>query len=171
MTKILQLLFDTFILPAFGKFALTFTIQGTTVLANGQVRKRVKIVGDNAYPVAGYDVSDASKFGLKQFNLNDSGTSFTDPVIVGVNQKGVLAEIVALKLLLSYPSGGTAASPTTPAQPVAVTTPDAGATTMTGSAAKPALTAVTTPGQGKAFADASDASGLTFFVDAIGLPA
>ena len=151
--------------------ALAFTIQGTTRLANGQVRKRVKIVGDNAYPVAGYDVSNAASFGLKQFGLNDAGTAFIDPVVTGVNQKGVLAEIIALKLLLTYPVGGTATSPTTPAQPVVVTTPDAGATGLTGSAAKPALTAVTTPGQGKAFADASDASGLTFFVDAVGLPA
>lgn len=64
------------------------------------------------------------------------------------------------KLVVYYPSGG-AAAPAAVAAPIVVTTPDAGATTMTGSAAKPALSGVVTAGLGKEVANATDLSSIT----------
>lgn len=146
---------------------MTFTILGTTPVRDGMVRKRVKAVGDAAYPVAGYPVT-AANCGLKMFAVNATGDGFIDPVVTGVNQKGVLAEVVSGKLLISYSTGGAATSPTTPAAPVGLCASGA-ATASAVDATRP--TVGLTPGQGKAFADNSDASGLTFFLDAIGYPA
>ena len=145
--------------------ALTFTIQGTTAITGGLVRKRVKIVLDNAYPVAGYDVSNPASWGLSRFQVSSDQTAFVDPVVTGVNQGGVLAEIKAMKLLLSYPSGGGQASPLAPAAPLIT----AGAVAMTSAAANGANDL--TPGVGKAFANNTDASTLTVFADAVGYPA
>jgi hypothetical protein len=145
--------------------AVTFTVQGKTPMANGLVRTRVKMVLDNNYPVAGYDVSTPASWGLSRFQLQATQDSFVDPVVTGVNQGGVMAEIKAMKLLLSYPSGGGQASPTTPAAPLLT----AGAVAVTSNAANGANDL--TPGVGKAFANASDASTLTVFADAVGYPA
>lgn len=145
--------------------AIAFVVQGTTPMANGFVRKRVKITLDNAYPVAGYDVSTPASWGLSRFQVAADQASFVDPVVTGVNQGGVLAEIKAMKLLLSYPTGGGAASPVTPAAPLIT----AGAVAMTSSAANGA--ADVTPGVGKAFVNNADASTLVVFADAVGYPA
>jgi hypothetical protein len=64
------------------------------------------------------------------------------------------------KLQLFHPSGGSAA-PATLVAPTVVTTPDAGGTTMTGSAAKPALSGVVTAGIGKEVASTTDCSTIT----------
>jgi hypothetical protein len=82
----------------------------------------------------------------------------------------LLAEVVALKLLVSYPSGGAAASPTTPAAPTGLAA--TGATTASAvDATRP--TVGLTPGVGKAFANGSDLSGanVKFFLDFFGYPA
>jgi len=157
--------------------SLTFTKISETKLTGGLVTKRYSVLLDNAYPVAGYDLSDPTKFGLTMYQLKSSQTGFVDPIVHNTNNSKVLAEVVGLKLLLSYPTGGSIASPTTPAAPatstiVVTTTPDAGATTMTGSAAKPALVGVNTggltPGLGKAFPDVADASTITCVISATG---
>lgn len=64
------------------------------------------------------------------------------------------------KLQLFYPTGG-AGTPATNVAPVVVTTPDAGGVTVTGSAAKPALTGVVTAGIGKEVGSTVDCSLIT----------
>lgn len=152
--------------------SLTITVQGTTPIPGGPrlVRKRAKIVCDNAYPVAGYDVSAlAASFGLKKFKVNDAGTAFLDPVVTGVNQGGVLAEFVALKLLLSFPTGGAATAPATAATaPVGL----AGTGVSTASAVDATRPTVgLTPGCGKACPASMDASTITIFADVVGYAA
>lgn len=147
--------------------SVTATVLSRRDLGGGLKSVRISLLLDNAYPVAGYSLT-ASLFGLSYFEPNKAGTALLDPVVNRVSGAIVLARVSALKLLLSYPSGGGAASPTTIASPGVVTTPDAGATTMTGSAAKPALAGVVTPGSGKDFADASDASAVTVILTATG---
>jgi hypothetical protein len=146
----------------------TFTILGTTPLPGGLVRKRLKAVGDSAYPVAGYPIS-AANCGLKMFALNDAKTGFIDPVAVGVNQGGVLAEIVAGKILLTFPSGGAATAPATAATaPVGLAATGA-ATASAVDATRP--TVGLTPGCGKVLPASCDASTITVFIDAVGYPA
>lgn len=65
------------------------------------------------------------------------------------------------KIVASYPTGGDATSPASVADPTVVTTPDAGSTGLTGSAAKPALAGVVTPGRGKEVKASTDLSSLT----------
>lgn len=147
--------------------AVTVTKLGTTRLADGTVRVRAVAVGDNAYPAAGYDLSTAAvlaALGLKQYTVKDDGSGFVDPIVTGVNQQGLLAEIVALKLLVSYPTGGGVASPVALAAPLVTV----GAVAMTSAAANGA--GDLTPGVGKACAVNTDLSGanVKFFFDAYG---
>lgn len=141
--------------------AVTFTVLGKTgANSQGITKTRVKAVLDNAYPVAGYAITPAN-CGLSMFQVGADGKSFVDPVVTGVNGGGVLAEIIAQKLLLGYPTGGADTAPTTPAAPLA----QGGASTASAvSAIRPGLT----PGVGKAFPDAADAHLLTVFFDAYG---
>jgi hypothetical protein len=172
MKTLTRLLFDLWIAPAFGLFVFgagSITVLGTTQLGNGLVRKRAVALGDNAYPVAGYDFSPAAilaALGLKSYKINDAQTGFEDPVVTGVNQQGLLAEFVGLKLLVSLPTGGATACPTTLAAPLSTTG------TSTASAVN-ATTPAITPGPGKACVVNTDFSGATvkFFFDAVGYPA
>jgi hypothetical protein len=147
---------------------MTYTVLGTTFLPQGLVRTRVKAVGGSAYPVAGFPIA-AADCGLKQFKLAKDGASFVDPVVVAVNQSGLLAEIQTGKVLFSFPSGG------------AATAPAAGTTAPVGLAATGAATASAvdatrptvglTPGCGKAAPASCDLSTITIFIDAVGIPA
>ena len=150
------------------------TALGTTRLPGGRVKVRASFLCDNAYPVAGYDLSVAAvlaALGLKMYEVNDAKTGFTDPVVTGVSQTGVLAEVKALKLLLTFPSGGATAAAAANTVPTVTTTPDAGATGLTGSAAKPALAGVLVGGRGVVCPAAMDASTVTVFADCYGYPA
>ncbi len=150
----------------------TTTVLGTTKLANGLVRKRVSFLLDTAYPVAGYDINTAAvltALGISRYQLNDLQTGFVDPVVTGVSQTGILAEIKGLKLLLSFPSGGAGTSP------AAATTAPVGLC-GTGAATASAVDATRptvglTPGAGKACAASMDASSVTVFADVYGYQA
>lgn len=141
----------------------TVTVLGTTKLQNGKVKNRIKIALGANYAVATGVPLTAALCGLLQFEVQSSGSAFIDPVVTGVNQGGILAEIIGLALFLSYPTGGVTAAPATPAQPLIT----AGATAVTGSAA----TGPFTPGLGKAFPDQAVTTGLIVFADAYGYPA
>lgn len=172
MKTLTRLLFNLWIAPAFGMFVFPtacITVLGTTQLGNGLVRKRAVTLGDNAYPVAGYDFSVAAvlaALGLKQYKVNDAGTGFEDPVVTGCNQQGLLAEFQGLKLLVSLPTGGATAAPTTLAAPLVTT---GAATASAVNATTPAIT----PGPGKACVVNTDLSGanVKIFFDAVGYPA
>jgi len=167
MHSILSLLFRLFVLPAFGQPLVAVVVSGTTRLTDGLVRKRAQVTLDATAPVAGYDLGTAAvlaALGLSRYALNDAQTGFQDPIVTGVNQTGILAEIKALKLLLSFPTGGSVAAPATnlPA-PVGAT----GGTAVTSSAA----TLPITPGVGKACVNNTDMTGVIVFIDAYGYPA
>jgi hypothetical protein len=159
--------------------AVAYTLKSKVSLGKGLVKTITKCVLDNAYPVAGYDVSNPANFGLSSFQVNQTGDAFVDPVVV--DDAGTMKfNIRSLKLLGFYPTGGSVASPTVLAAPstasvVVTTTPDAGATGLTGSAAKPALVGVNTggltPGLAKALANNTDLSTITVYIEAVGFPA
>jgi hypothetical protein len=111
-----------------------------------------KVTFDNAYAAGGLAL-DPTKLGLT--------TIFAVQPIASAQGAIPVWDFDNKKLMLFWPSGGGAVSPAAPADPGVVTTPDAGATNLTGSAAKPALAGVVTPGRGKEFAAASDASTIT----------
>lgn len=134
---------------------------------NGLKETTSLIITDNALPAQGYVITPAL-CNLKSFEVNALQTDYLDPVVTAVNGLELLANIGGKLLKFFYPSGGGAAAPTTPAAPKAVTTPDAGATTMTGSVAKPALSAVVTPGLGKVCPTNTDLTGCSVVVKATG---
>lgn len=102
------------------------------------------LTGDAAYVGLGYPVAPAD------FSLVAIDHIAPSIALDGAGNKlDVVWDPLNGTIRFFYPTGGTAASPAAPAQPVAITTPDAGAVALTGSAAKPPLTAVTTPGAGK----------------------
>jgi hypothetical protein len=149
---------------AFG--AGSITVLGTTRLADGTVRVRAVSTFDNAYPVTGYDFSPAAilaALGLSRYTMMNPATGFIDPIVTGVNQQGLLAEFVNLKLLFSYPTGGATAAPTTVGAPKSTT----GASTAS---AVNATTPDITPGVGKACVVNTDLSGanVKVFFDAYG---
>lgn len=173
MNSILKMFFNLYVLPALGMFvfgAASITVLGKTPLADGTVRVRAKCTLDNAYPVTGYDFSPATilaALGLSGYIVNKAGNGWVDPVATGVNQQGLLAEFVLLKLLMSYPTGGATAAPATATPAPLVTT---GASTAS---AVNATTPAITPGVGKACVVNTDFSGasVVIFFDAFGYPA
>ncbi len=108
----------------------------------GQVEFDIAL--DASYPAGGYPIAPATGGFANDLDFVSPGMALN-----GINLLIPVWDEATNTLRLFYPTGGTAASPSAPAQPVATVTPDAGAVTMTGSAAKPTLTAVTTPGAGK----------------------
>jgi len=144
---------------SFCKFVVTATVLDTQILANGLKRVKASLLLDNAYPVAGYAIT-AAMFGLVRFKPTAAGTGLVDPFVTKVTPTVVLARIVNQLLLLSYPSGGATAGPTTPAAPIVT----AGATPVTSTAA----TGVLTAGIGQNLPNASDASAITVEVEALG---
>jgi len=152
---------------AFG--AASITKLGTTPQSDGSVRVRGVTTCDNAYPVAGYNFNTAAilaALGLRAWKVTDNGTALIDPVVTGVNQQGLLAEFVGLQLLVSLPTGGATAAPTTLAAPLVTT---GAATASAVNVVTPALT----PGTGKACVVNTDLSGanVKIFFDAYGYPA
>ncbi len=115
----------------------------------------VDVTFDNSYPAGGYSVTPAN---VGYVNDVRGCTPQVIPHASGV----ILAawDEATNKIRFYNPTGGTQVSPATPAQPVAVVTPDAGAISLTGSVAKPALTAVVTPGLGKEVPTGADLSGV-----------
>jgi hypothetical protein len=147
---------------------MTYTVLGTTAMTDGLVRKRVSAVGGSQYPVTGFPIA-AADCGLKMFALAADGATFIQPVVTGVNQSGLLAEVVAGKVLFSFPTGGAATAPATGATaPVGLAATGA-ATASAVDATRP--TVGLTPGCGKACPATCDLSTVTIFLDAIGYPA
>lgn len=118
---------------------------------------------DASYPTGG-EVLTAANFGFD----NTVDMVICGPALASSNFLQAAFDPTTSKLQVFYPVGGTAAAPTTVAQPVATVVPDAGATTMTGSAAKPTLTATTTPGAGKEVGSTADLSAFTIYCIAFG---
>jgi hypothetical protein len=149
--------------------AASITVLGKTPLADGTVRVRAKTTLDNAYPVTGYDFSPATilaALGLSGYAVNKPGNGWIDPIVTGVNQQGILAEFQGLKLLISFPTGGSATAPATMSAPKS----NAGASTASAvDATQPNLI----PGVGKACVVNTDFSGasVVIFFDAYGYPA
>lgn len=140
-----------------------YTVLGTTRMLNGKVRNRVKVaLGSNYATATGVPIT-AAGCGLLQFENQKGGTSFLDPVVTGVNQGGILAEVVSLALWLGYPTGGGGTEPTTPVAPKVSTGADT-------ASAVDATTPTITPGLGKAFPDQAVTTSLVVFLDAYGYP-
>ena len=160
------LFFRAFIQSAFGCFVVTPTILST--FASGPTPEktvRASFLLDNAYPSAGYAIT-ASMFGLSRFKPNAALTGVLDPTVKQVQStlaagKALLARVVAGQLILSYPSGGGGANPTTPVAPKVTT----GASTAS---AVDATTPTITPGLGIDLPNAADASTVTVVLEAIG---
>lgn len=126
--------------------------------------KLFSVLLDNSYPAGGYPVS-ISDVGLK----TAVDMLVLGPALAGANFLIAAYDPTTGKIRVFNPVGGTAASPATIAQPVATVVPDAGATTMTGSSAKPTLTATSTPGAGKEVATGADLSAFTIYGYALGV--
>lgn len=113
---------------------------------HGSLFTHATITLDSSYPAGGYPLSAAD---LNALELSGVRAALFGPALSGGNLLILAWDEATDRIRAFYPTGGTQASPATPAQPAATVTPDAGAVTMTGSAAKPTLTATTTPGAGK----------------------
>lgn len=145
----------------------TVTILGTTRLADGSIRNRIKIALGANYAIATGVPLTAALCGLRQFLMQTNGQAMIDPVVTGVNQGGVLAEIVGQALFLGYPTGGAGTNPTTPAAPTVLASTGV-ATASAVDATRP--TGAVLPGIGKAFPDQAVTTGLIVFADAFGYP-
>lgn len=144
----------------------TCTVLGITKMANGHVRNRVKVaLGANYASATGVPLTPAL-CGLTAFDMQTSGTALVDPVVTGVNQGGVLAEVIGLAIFLSYPTGGAGANPTTPAAPTILASTGA-STASAVDATRP--TGAVLPGIAKALPDQAVSTGLIIFIDAFGL--
>lgn len=141
----------------------TYTVLGKTQLQNGLVKTRVKVaLGTNYASATGVPIT-AAGCGLLQFQSQTGNTAFVDPVVTGVNQGGVTAEVIGGALFLSYPTGGGGSNPTTPVAPKV-------STGVTSASACDATTPTITPGLSKAFPDQAVSTGLIVFMDAYGYP-
>lgn len=131
--------------------ALTYTAVDEDVQGKYRVITK-KVTLDDSYPAGGEAIT-AAAVGLSKI---------VKARIVGANAAaGRLLwywDPTNGKLMAFYPTGGDAVSPAALADPAVATTPDAGATNLTGSAAKPTLAGVVTPGRGKEVKAATDLS-------------
>lgn len=143
----------------------TCTTLGTTKLPNGQVRTRVKVaLGANYASATGVPLTPV-QCGLSAFQIAASGTALVDPVVTGVNQGGVIAEVIGLAIFLSYPTGGAGTNPTTPAAPTGLAATGV-STASAVDATRPTVAIL--PGIAKALPDQSVTTNLVVFLDAVG---
>lgn len=143
----------------------TITIQGKVKLPNGLTKIRSKwALGANYASGTGVPMT-AAQCGLTSFQLTDAKTDFVDPFVTGVNLGGILAEVNAKAIFLSYPTGGGGANPTTPAAPTGLAATGA-STASAVDATRPTVAIL--PGIAKPLPDQSVTTGLIIFVEAIG---
>jgi hypothetical protein len=125
----------------------------------------------SSYPHTAGIVLAASDFGFTAFSTDTVGNT-VDPIVLNVtgtgDLKSLVGSIVAKVLRIFHTTGGTTTGAAANSAPVTTTTPDAGATGLTGSAAKPALVGVCSAGIGKEIADTLDVSGVTVTIMAFG---
>lgn len=137
----------------------------TTPAPSGNLREVVAdVTMDSSYASAGEPITP-SAFGLSAIHYVAASSA--------VDGSGNFLlfgwDATNSKLRAFYPSGGGAASPAAVAQPVSSVVPDTGSTTMTGSVAKPVLTATKTPGAGKEVLATTDLSGFVVRVRVVGV--
>lgn len=144
--------------------AATPTILSTEFLTGGYKRVNASFLLDNSMPAGGYTLTPAN-FGFTRFKAKDDGSGTIDPLVISVTGKQLMARVIAGKLILTYPTGGSLAAPTTVANPNA--TPAAGATGVTSTAAQPAIPM--TPGQAVDCPTATDLSAVTVVLQAVGV--
>lgn len=154
------------------------SVTNSRTVPGNRYMTQVTLTGPTSYTTGGIAYTP-STFGL-DYNV--------DAIVIQSVSGGMLGrwDRANKKILLFYPTGG-ASTPATVTAPVAAApalgtlaatvTPDAGATTMTGSAAKPTLNAVfsgtpaapaLTAGIGKEVAASTDVSSITIEVLAFG---
>lgn len=132
----------------------TVALNGTPEAYLDGKQAAVKLTGPTSYTTGGVAFTFATI-------VNQTGARTIKHLIIKSVTGGLLAQWdeINKKIKLLYPTGGSAA-PATVVAPTVVTTPDAGAVSLTGSAAKPALSGVVTAGTGKEVAATTDVSSI-----------